>query len=416
MSECAIILEPLRPIYYPGDILSGYVFINLPKDKKVNKVTLEADGRASVKFTNKYDKHGSKHSAEKVYLEDHLTIWKKNKFQEERWDTIGNRKYPFSFVIPSDAAPTVECTYGFVRYRLKAELNLSWTLDKSFEVEVKVGVPINLESNPTYTQPQSSEILKSSLFSLSKSVLATVSIPRLVWTIGEVIPVFLDFNNDTSNNISMVEITTIKKEIYTGQAIHEKTCKVTKEFIKKLNPMKFNVNVPASASRDVQINVRVQDDSVTVTDCPIINVDYELEIKIHFKGIFASPLSTTLPVIFSSVPLVRSLLFINSSINDSISSSINNSTNSFINPSIDSSVNNSPNPSIYRSINSPINSTNSSINNSIDTSDCGARSCDSISTNPSTYCTSRFSTCRFHLRFKPKSNDFKLDFESSTSN
>ena len=175
MPYCSIILDPVQPIYYPGDVINGYALINLPKDKKVNKISLEIDGRAHVKFTNKYDKHGSSHSAENVYLKEHLTLWKKNKLQNE-WDTNGNGKYFFSFVVPSDAAPSVECTYGFIRYRLKVELNLPWALDKSYEVDIKVGIPIDLNSTPTYTQLQSATICKNGLFSLSKSTLATVSI------------------------------------------------------------------------------------------------------------------------------------------------------------------------------------------------------------------------------------------------
>ena len=75
-----------------------------------------------------------------------------------------------------------------------------------------------------------------------------------------------------------MEITVIKKENYTGQAAHEKHSKVTSEFIKRLNPIKYDIRIPSSTSKEVVINVQAPVDCVTVDNCPIIKVDYEFEV------------------------------------------------------------------------------------------------------------------------------------------
>ncbi|KAE9548481.1 hypothetical protein FO519_008311 [Halicephalobus sp. NKZ332] len=305
MSDIQIVLEPRRPFYFPGDTISGHVLVTLPKEKKVNEICLEANGRAHVVFWhgNGDDRHCYK--GEKIYLRGNVTLWQKNKAKGEKYLPGGTQKYPFSLGVPYNCAPSLEGTHGHIRYKLKARLDLPWALDKSCEQEILVVAPINLSCDPIYTRPHVAHIHKNNAFTPSNTLQATVTIPRAAWVTSETIPVHVSVTNNSSNDVTGIEVAIIKREAFTGKD-YRSHCPVTEQCVKKVYSSRAQVHIPSLTSSQTQVDVRVPANLITLTTCSVISMSYEIEVELHTKGIFSSCPSTCIPVIFSNVPMIQS--------------------------------------------------------------------------------------------------------------
>ena len=176
MSNISIILEPYRAYYYPGDNITGHVLVTLSSQKKVNEIRLEANGRAHVVFWHGHGDDRHSYTGEKVYLRGEMILWRKNKAKGEKYLPGGTKQYPFSLTVPYDAAPSMEGTHGHIRYKLKAKLDLPWSLDINYEKEIKIASPINLSSTPLCIQPHIAHINKSGAFVTNTSLQASVSV------------------------------------------------------------------------------------------------------------------------------------------------------------------------------------------------------------------------------------------------
>ncbi|KAE9548480.1 hypothetical protein FO519_008310 [Halicephalobus sp. NKZ332] len=172
-----IILTSPQSTYHPGDTVSGYVLVNLSEEKKVNKICLGASGRARVLFWHGRGEHTRYYKSKRIYLNKHFILWQKNNSKGQKRVAAGDTKYPFSVTIPLNAGPSLESTYGYIRYKLKAILDMPWSLDVTFDIDINVGIPMDIHSVPMYIQPQSSCIYKSNVSS-SNLIQFTVSIPR----------------------------------------------------------------------------------------------------------------------------------------------------------------------------------------------------------------------------------------------
>ncbi|KAE9546920.1 hypothetical protein FO519_009868 [Halicephalobus sp. NKZ332] len=303
MSDIQIIFEPSRPVYYPGDIVSGYVIVNLSEETKLNEIYLKAKGHARVSFWHGYDKNRWNYRSEKVYLKERITLWQKNEAEGETHLPGGSQKYPFSLTIPYDSVPSIEGTHGHVRYKLIVKLNLPWALDKTFKQKIMVAAPINSNYNPAYNQPCVTQINKNGFFT-SSNLQAIVNIPRAVWAAGEIIPVHVNVENNSSNDITGVEVAIIKREAFTGQAF-VKHHSLTKECVKKMNSLRTQDLIPPSSSTETLVEIPVPENLITISNCPNITVHYELKVELHTKSIFSSGPSACMPVILSNVPMVQ---------------------------------------------------------------------------------------------------------------
>ena len=175
MRDIQITLEPCKSIYYPGDAISGHVIVKLSEETKINEVYLQIKGQAHISFWHGYGNDRHRYTNKHVYFNEHITLWQRNEEKGEKSLSAGVKQYPFSFIIPYDAAPSLNGTHGNIKYRLKAELNIPWQFDKNIKQEIIMANPIYLNSNPAYNQPYSSQIQKGNSSTSSNFLHATVS-------------------------------------------------------------------------------------------------------------------------------------------------------------------------------------------------------------------------------------------------
>ncbi|KAE9550058.1 hypothetical protein FO519_006737 [Halicephalobus sp. NKZ332] len=278
MVNIQVTLEPCRPFYRPGETITGYVTIDLPEDKKANKISLEARGRAHVTFWRRHGNDNHCYTADDTYLKTDLILWQKNSSNGEKKVPAGKTKYPFSVTIPYDAVPSLKATHGSICYTLKAELDLPWALDKHGELEFIVNGGMDFNCVPMYNQPHIAHLQKTGIFSSSSSMQATFSIPRLAWGAGEIIPIYCDITNNSSNDISGIEIQIIRRESFTGRTAQVYHMKVVEDCVRKIESRRIDVCIPTSTSKQVQVEFGVPPNLVTVTNCSIICIKYELEV------------------------------------------------------------------------------------------------------------------------------------------
>lgn len=183
MSNIQIALHPCQPVYRPGENITGHVIVDLSKPTKINRVCLEAHGRASVKFSIRHDDKTDTYSDEIVYLNNHLTLYDKNSYGFQKEMPIGRSQYAFSINIPYNAPPSIKVSHGKIEYYLKAKLDIPWAIDKYNTLEFTVACPIDSNYFPQFFQPQTAYIEKDKFFSNTPTRYGTVSFLNIFYNL-----------------------------------------------------------------------------------------------------------------------------------------------------------------------------------------------------------------------------------------
>ena len=182
MSNIQIILQPCQPIYRPGENITGHVVVDLSKPTKINRVCLEACGRASVRFYIRHNDKTDTYSDEIVYLNNHLTLWDKNSYGSQKEIPVGRSQYPFSITIPYNVPPSIKVSHGKIEYYVKAKLDIPWAIDKHSTIEFTVACPIDFNYFPQFLQPQTAYIEKTKFLSFTRTVYGTVGFLNIFYS------------------------------------------------------------------------------------------------------------------------------------------------------------------------------------------------------------------------------------------
>lgn len=119
----------------------------------------------------------------------------------------GTHRYDFACQLPPQLPASFEASYGSIRYKIEAVLDVPWSFDKEFNLQFTVVRIDDLNFHPELKIPSKAEEVKRfcCLFCESEPLMMTVTIPYTGYTPGQNIHVTIMYNNKSD-----VEITTTK--------------------------------------------------------------------------------------------------------------------------------------------------------------------------------------------------------------
>lgn len=274
-----------------GSIVQGTLMVTVEKPHKCHSVVVLLSGGAKVQWSETYrdgdNDRTDYYSSSEPYIQEQRTVW-----IEENSPTgelpIGQHYFPFSFQLPQNTPPSYEGMHGHIRYELEARL-VHVGLTSVFKSSRSIKVPLHVkellpeaEMQRRYGRPVTvsrSKNLKVVLFKAG-SVSTTVSIPRTGFSPGEVIPINVHVNNQSSRDLG-VSSTLSRKDIFTSSCNNKNR---NTKWIARTREYPVRPNASATYE-DKSLRIPVDAQS-TISTSSIINVGYILTVKIFIPWSF----------------------------------------------------------------------------------------------------------------------------------
>ncbi|KAH7704203.1 Protein ARRD-7 [Aphelenchoides avenae] len=333
-------------VFYPGQLVQGQVIIRIAEPKKARSVVVHVSGKAKTHWTvseryvdHHHDSHHNHHhdsrighgthsnhagqtryrtvhySAEVAYMDFEMVVW----HSDDNKLPAGTHTFPFSFPLPANCAPSFEGTVGFVRYKCTAKIDRPWKFDKSIMQMFTVLPYFDLNSVPHAATPAVRELTKNLgvLFFKHGRLSASVSIPKSGFVPGESILVAADVSNTSSREVRRIEIALVENATYTAHR-QANTWTMNDPCVYTLNhhggterqvktrtvaEVKDDFCVPANSSGRYQKAMVIPAIVPSFNICPIVQVDYFLQIKICAKGLMGNDICGTIPILVGTVPV-----------------------------------------------------------------------------------------------------------------
>jgi hypothetical protein len=142
-------LDRASQTYYPGDFISGYVFLQVTSNEQVRSVKLRLTGAEHtmiVESRSTTDSEGNSKSENvevsdtAIFLDVSLVLYGSIN-GNSRYPLIAGQKYafPFSFQLPYHCLPSCYLDdHAYIIYQFHAEVDRPWAFDYNAYLEPKI--------------------------------------------------------------------------------------------------------------------------------------------------------------------------------------------------------------------------------------------------------------------------------------
>ncbi|XP_018956095.1 arrestin domain-containing protein 3-like [Cyprinus carpio] len=307
IKELSLHYDPINEsnTFTSGDFVEGRVVLEVTKEIKVDSFFVKLTGDANVRWTE-----GSGDDQETTYS-DHERYFKLKQYfiqksskkgKSEKNTTLvdgetygpvirpGSHVFPFRFQLPQqNTPPSFEGNHGWVKYVLMVKLSRPWKPTSTTYTELTF-VLKNDGTNDHLLQPQAATQDKTMKLFGSGKMSMTATTEKTGYMQGETIRVFVDIDNSSSRDVKLKY--SLKQEqtfIARGRTNRgfKHIVKETRDRIPSGEKSKFIVDM--TLPRDL---------TVTIENCRIIKVQYQLKISLDVS--FASDPAVTFPVVILS--------------------------------------------------------------------------------------------------------------------
>ncbi|GFR92183.1 arrestin domain-containing protein 3 [Elysia marginata] len=247
------------------------------------------------------------HSATEEYFDFSQQLLSKvprdgHKRNEKRVLEAGQYTYPFQFRIPATSPSSFEGQYGFIRYWVKVSIERPWKEDNSVKKFFSVICPVDLNREPTASEPTSNEKEKRlcCLCCVSGPITASVRLAQKGYVPGEPVYVYGDVSNLSRRQIGSTSV-----ELLMTTTFHTptKTRTVTQTVARMHHG---SLRSGGSASWDGDRLVLPPLPPSYMIGCSIMTIKYTLELRVFPTGP-AFELSIPLEILVGTVPIHATL-------------------------------------------------------------------------------------------------------------
>lgn len=159
-------------------------------------------GRSKSHWTTGGSKNRKHHNGEEIYINQKVYLLGSIRSAAVELG-IGVHKFDFEFQLPLGVPSSFEGIRGSIRYYVQAFLDVPWSFDKEYKVELKVARQDDYSRFLENTVPMSAQesIDTSTMFKASKPLFITATIPHKVFTPGSIIPITIHLDNQGRFNV-----------------------------------------------------------------------------------------------------------------------------------------------------------------------------------------------------------------------
>ncbi|XP_077991506.1 arrestin domain-containing protein 3-like [Glandiceps talaboti] len=315
LTAYSILFEDNKEVYNPGEIVAGYVMIDLSEPLQCRGVFIRFLGEGLVRWTESEGSGDNQRTvcciANTVYFHEIQNLWGKdvgNTSGENLTLPAGFHQYSFHFQLPSTGLPTSfeGKDHGRVRYSIKSNIERPWRFDhtaiKVFTVTGNYPLDLNMIPDATIAQEDENQKTVCCLCCASGPIIMTATIDRKGYVPGDTIITGVDISNKSSRSIHNTTATLVQYCTFT--AFDDRTGRKENRFT--------TINVSGIKCLGCGSNDRVslQHQSLPVPSIPAsglegfdyINIEYYVKFQAAISGT-PFDLEVKLPVIIGTIPL-----------------------------------------------------------------------------------------------------------------
>ncbi|XP_023292049.2 arrestin domain-containing protein 3-like [Lucilia cuprina] len=227
-SICEFELSNSNGVYYSGEILCGAIILKTSFAKDIRDIRIIFRGEGKVCWSeNQKRKHSDGNYtnesinfvANKLYIDNVTTVHGEGTLQP------GTYTYPFEIQLPLECPTACEGRFGHIRYILALMLRRPSRFDNTFSKPLTVIKSQDLNLNPSFRTPVTSEDIynSSSWFCLGGKITATLSIPFGGYAIGQRIKFTLQIQNQSMYDLNGYSIEFNRNMRFTAHSPHLKS-------------------------------------------------------------------------------------------------------------------------------------------------------------------------------------------------
>ncbi|XP_073696950.1 arrestin domain-containing protein 3-like [Garra rufa] len=308
IKELSVHYDPINEsnTFTSGDIVEGRVVLEVTKEIKVDSFFVKLTGDAHVSWTEGSGDDESSYSDHERYfkLKQYFIQESSKKGESEKNTTLvngetygpvikpGSHVFPFRFQLPQqNMPPSFKGLHGWVKYVLTVKLSRPWKSTSAASTELSFVIR-NDGTSDHLLQPQSgTQDKKIKLFGSGKMSM-NVTTDKTGYMQGETIRVFVDVDNSSSRDVKLKYSLKQQQTFIAGSSTnrgYKDIVKETRDCVPSKEKSKFIVDM-----------IVPRDLTVTIENCRIIKVQYEL--KVYLDVSFASDPEVRFPVVILSPP------------------------------------------------------------------------------------------------------------------
>ncbi|XP_026100470.1 arrestin domain-containing protein 3-like isoform X1 [Carassius auratus] len=303
IKEFSLHYDPINEsnTFTTGDIVEGRVVLEVTKEIKVDSFFVKLRGDANVRWTEgsgddktTYSDHERYFKLKQYFIQKSSKRGKREKnatlVEGETYGPVirpGSHVFPFRFQLPQqNMPPSFEGNHGWVKYVLMVKLSRRWKPTSTKYTELTF-VLRNDGSNDHFLQPQSgTQDKKMKLFGSGKMSM-TVTSEKTGYMQGETIRVFVDIDNSSSRDVRLKYSLKQQQMFIAGRSINAGFKHIIKE---------TRDRIPSGEKSKCIVDMMLPRDlTVTIENCRIIKVQYQLKISLDVS--FALNPAVIFPVV-----------------------------------------------------------------------------------------------------------------------
>lgn len=303
IKEISVHYDPINEsnTFASGDIVEGRAVLEVTKEIKVDSLFVKFTGDAHVHWTEGSDDDERSYSDHERYfkLKQYFIQDSSKRGKEEKNTTLitgeiygqtvkpGCHVFPFRFQLPQmNMPPSFSGHHGWVKYILGVKLNRPWKMASTKSTELTF-VLRNDGTKDHLLQPQVGTKDKKLKFFASGKTSITATTEKSGFMQGEQIKVFVDIDNSSSRDVKLKYSLKQCQTFIAGSS----TNRGYKDIVKETKDC-----IPSGEKKQVTVNLKLPPDmDVTIENCRIIKVEYELKIYLDVR--FASDPEIKFPVV-----------------------------------------------------------------------------------------------------------------------
>ncbi|GMR30111.1 hypothetical protein PMAYCL1PPCAC_00309 [Pristionchus mayeri] len=338
MTEISIELRNTDGVFAPGQEVSGTVVLFLKSTVKASSVLVSINGEARThwsgytakqRYISQSDEnvlHPSRtHSAVDAtfadpipydavtpYVNETSIVWSPPTDQANDEIHAGTHRFPFRFFLPSKCPHSFEGKFGFIRYYCMAKIEQSrFNGDKSTKTVLTVIPTSDLNRIPNANLPiltsQSKEI--RTFFFKNGRITLTMKLNKRGFVTGEQVAITADVVNSSSHKIKNIRTKILKHSTFNafrggGTITPGKTNKslYKNEDTKEVFKLEEKLAIDKGKSEKIMRTITIPEIAASFKNCPIIKVEYLLEMTLATAGPVGTSVSAQLPVVIGTIP------------------------------------------------------------------------------------------------------------------
>ncbi|XP_034245821.1 arrestin domain-containing protein 3-like [Thrips palmi] len=292
-------------VYFPGELVTGRVFLNVSRPKKVRAFSIQLRGLADVKWTeskSKSNSHGSSSSETETYSATETYFDNKVYFLGGATGEVeispGDHVYNFECMLPRVVPSSFEGVHGSIRYTATAAMHRPWKFDHTAKAAFTVISHLDLNNRPQAREPVSASATKHFCCCFCKSgpLSVDVHLPTGGYVPGQVILGQIQVDNASSTRVQRVLCALVKRVTYYASGSTNKS-NVT------VAATMFDGAVETHDSKVISLVMPVPAvPPSNLEHCKIIDLQYALTVTAEVPGIRFN-LHCVAPILVGTIPV-----------------------------------------------------------------------------------------------------------------